>query len=122
MHAPCLPGLFTPAPSHKRQRDTSRGVYLAIRERDELRATEGAGTREAQVLRCLSAFCGDTGYWPTALELLSWMRNTGESVFDANSIRPRLTALVASGLVEAGGKAPCPISGKTVHTWGVRQR
>ena len=56
---------------------------------------------------------------PTALELLDWARAQGETLFDINSLRPRLTALVEAGHVETAGKRRCRVSGKTVHTWRV---
>ena len=106
----------------KRQRATARAVYAAQRARDETRRTAGQETREGQVLRLLAWHWNETQDSPTALELLAWARVKGETLFDVNSMRPRLTALVGDGLVESAGKRRCSVSGKTVHTWRVRQR
>jgi hypothetical protein len=114
-----------PAPArrpHKRQRATAREVYRRQRSGDVAKASAGKETREDQVLRCLAAHWNATQVSPTALELLAWMRARGESVFDANSVRPRLTALVARGLVTPQTKRPCRVSGETVHTWAVREQ
>ena len=114
--------MFTAAPSakrpHKRQRDTARTVYKVVRAQGELRRQAGKETREDQVLRCLAA-CVEP---PTARELYAWMMNHYEPVDDINSIRPRLTWLEAHGLIVAGEKRECRVSGKTVHTWKVSER
>jgi hypothetical protein len=93
-----------------------------IRDRDNAKADAGEETREGQVLRCVAAHWNATQVSPTALELLAWMRARGESAFDVNSIRPRITALVDAGLMTSRGKRRCGVSGKTVHIWGVRER
>jgi hypothetical protein len=106
---------------HKAQRQTAREVYRVQREQDKAKRVAGKEDREAQVLRCLAAFWNARQFSPTALELLDWMMAHGERAFDVNSVRPRITALVANGLVEARGKRQCVVSGKTVHTWAVRE-
>lgn len=103
----------------KRQRETARSVYAVQRAVDEARAAAGHETREGQVLRLLGWHWNATQTSPTALELLDWARAQGETLFDINSLRPRLTALVEAGHVETAGKRRCRVSGKTVHTWRV---
>lgn len=106
---------------HKRQRQTAREVYRVQRAKDQQRKDAGLETREAQVLRCLSAFWNRHQYSPTALELLAWMRAKGERVFDVNSVRPRIKALVDAGLVEPRFRLRCTVSGQKVWTWAVRE-
>ena len=122
---PVLPGLYGPPVEpprvHKRQRQTAREVYRRQRAEDVAKAEQGKETREGQVLRCLAAWWNRYQTSPTALELLRWMRDRGESVFDANSVRPRLTKLVKQGLVRPGEKRACQVSGETVLTWKVRE-
>jgi hypothetical protein len=106
----------------KRQRQTARTIYRDQRALDVARAAVGAETREGQVLRLLAAHWNATQRTPTALELLHWARGRGEVLFDVNSIRPRITKLVELGLVEESPtKRHCAVSGKTVHTWRVRE-
>lgn len=105
----------------KRQRSTARAVYAEQRAKDIAKRAAGRETREGAVLRCLSAWWNRYQTSPTALELLAWMRARERSVFDINSVRPRITALVESGLVESAGKRKCSQSGKRVHTWRVRE-
>jgi hypothetical protein len=132
---PCIPGLLAPTVEHvnrsgvarrvktwKRQRSTARAAYAVVRAADQVNAAAGKETREGQVLRCLAAYWNHHQVCPTALELLRWMESRGENVFDANSVRPRITAMCATGLVEKRGKRPCRVSGQTVLTWGVAQR
>ena len=125
---PCLPDLLTPRVVTtdtatgemrtrrvwKRQRHTARTVYA------ELRATLKG--RQAQVLRVLAWHWNATQASPTALELMVWARCQGETVFDINSIRPRLKELADAGVIEPRAKRRCAISGKTVWTWAVRER
>lgn len=106
----------------KRQRATARAVYAEQRTRDKAKAAAGQETREGQVLRLLAWHWNATQTSPSALELLAWARNKGEHLFDVNSLRPRITALAESGLVESAGKRACHISGKTVHAWRVVSR
>lgn len=103
----------------KRQRATARAIYALQRAVDRAKAEAGQETREGQALRLLAWHWNATQESPTALELLAWARAHGEHLFDINSLRPRLTALVESGLVESAGKRRCGVSGKTVHTWRV---
>lgn len=105
----------------KLQRQTARAVYARQRDDDRAKAAAGKETREGQVLRCLAAWWNRYQTSPTALELLAWMRANGEPVFDANSVRPRLTRLTELGLVTPGEKRACRISGKFVHVWKVRE-
>lgn len=106
----------------KRVRQTSRAAYRDVRERDTAKAESGRETREGQVLRLLAAHWNATQTSPTALELLAWARGRGERLFDANSVRPRITKLVDLGLVESAGQRRCEQSGKVAHTWRVAQR
>lgn len=106
---------------HKRQRQTARTVYKRQRAIDVEKAKGGKETRSGQVLRCLAAWWNRFNTSPTALELLAWMRERGEPVFDVNSIRPRLKELVDRGLVEPRAKRQCIVSGQTVWTWAVRE-
>ena len=133
---PCIPGLLSPVvevidpvttevrtvKAHKRQRGTAVGAYVKRRDRDIALAAAGKETREGQVLRCLSAYFNRFQRRPSANELMRWMKNKGEGVFDINSIRPRITALVKARLVKAYKKRPCRVSGVTVCTWGARER
>lgn len=106
----------------KRQRATSRAQHRRQRAIDVEKQVTGHGeTRAAQVLRILDAFWNARQYSPTALELLEWGRERGERLFDVNSIRPRLHALVEKGLVTPGAKRKCRISGVIVHTWHSRE-
>ena len=125
-HAPVLPGLFdTPQATprrHKRQRQTARAVYHRQRAIDVARTEIGKPeTRQAKVLRILSWFFTIHQHSPTALELLEWGRRQGESLFDVNSLRPRLTELTARGLVEPRTKRKCTVSGELVWTWAIRE-
>lgn len=104
----------------KRQRQTARAVYAAQRAVDVAKAEAGEETRAGQVLRLLAWHWNATQHSPTALELLAWARAHGETFFDVNSLRPRLTELVDHGLAESAGKRRCQVSGKVVHTWRVR--
>lgn len=107
---------------HKRQRQTAREVYRVRRAEDVAKADAGKETREGQVLRLLAAHWNFTQCSPTARELFVWAVNVRkERLDDINSIRPRLTALLESGLVETRAKRPCAVSGKTVSTWAVRE-
>lgn len=135
-HAPCLPGLLDPVMETidpvtaevrpvkvwKRQRSTAVAVHNRKRDEDKAKAAAGQETREAQVLRCINAYWNRFQRTPTALELLRWMKNKGERVFDVNSIRPRITKLVREGLAEKRMKRRCRVSGETVLTWGARER
>lgn len=106
----------------KRQRQTAREVYSVRREQDKANAEAGHETREGQVLRLLAAHWNYTQCSPTARELFVWAVNVRkEQLDDINSIRPRITALVEAGLVEPRDKRRCAVSGKTVHTWAVRE-
>lgn len=120
---PCLPGVFGPAISHahKRARQTSREIYRRQRAEDIQRAINGQETREGQVLRLLAAFWNRYQFSPTALEVMRWGQEQGEPLFDVNSVRPRITALVAAGLVEPRARRVCQVSGKTVWTWACRE-
>jgi len=113
----------TPAPKvWKRQRQTAREVYRVRRAQDIAKAEAGQETREGQVLRLLAAHWNHTQHSPTARELFVWAVNVrGERLDDINSIRPRLTALVESRLVETRAKRRCAVSGKTVTTWAIRE-
>lgn len=135
-YAPCIPGLLDPVvekinpvttevtvvKAHKRQRGTAVGAYVKRRDADKAKAAAGIETREAQVLRCLSAYFNRFQRRPSSLELMRWMQNKGEGVFDINSIRPRITALVAAKVVMAYPKRTCRVSGQTVCTWGAVER
>lgn len=111
---PALPMFGQQQPrAHKRQRATARAVYALDRER-----LEG---RQGQILRILAAHWNAKQVSPTALELLTWALAQGESLFDVNSLRPRLHELCERGLVTAGEKRRCAISGKVVHVWRVRE-
>lgn len=105
----------------KRQRSTAKAVYARRRSEDQAKAAAGKETREGQILRLLAWHWNATQTSPTALELLRWARERGESLFDVNSLRPRVTSLVEAGLVESAGKRRCTVSGQTVHTWRVRE-
>jgi hypothetical protein len=106
----------------KRQRQTAREVYRVRRDEDIANAEAGKETREGQVLRLLAAHWNHTQCSPTARELFVWAVNVrNERLDDINSIRPRIHALVQSGLVEPRGKRQCAVSGKVVHTWAVRE-
>lgn len=105
----------------KRQRSTARAVYRQQRAVDTAKAEAGHETRQGQALRCLSAYWNRYQASPTALELLSWAKTRGENLFDVNSLRPRLTALVDAGVVETAAKRACTVSGQTVYTWRVRE-
>lgn len=123
MTTPSLPfDLPPPTPrAHKRQRATAREVYRRQRAEDVAKADAGKETREGQVLRCLAWHWNVTQHSPTALELLAWMREKGEPVFDANSVRPKLHYLVKKGLVRPQAKRRCRVSGEEVWTWAVRE-
>lgn len=124
MRQAALPMYESPPPARrvwKRQRSTARETYRRQRAEDVAKAEAGKETREGQVLRCLAWHWNVTQSSPTALELLAWMRDKGEPVFDANSVRPRLTKLVQQGLVRPGTKRTCRVSGETVWTWKVRE-
>lgn len=110
----------TPRP-RKRQRQTARASYAAQRATDEQRRQQGKETRQGQVLRCLAAYWNRYQESPTALELMREMRANGEPLFDANSVRPRITALCALGLVRANAARICRVSGQRVRTWIVRE-
>lgn len=134
--ARCIPGLLDPVMErvdpvteevrtvkvHKRQRGTAVAVHNLKRDEDKKKAAAGEETREAQVLRCMDAYWNRFQRRPTALELLRWMKNKGERVFDINSIRPRITWLVKNGLAEKKTKRRCRVSGQLVWTWGARER
>lgn len=104
---------------YKRQRQTARAVYAVRRAADQARAAAGEETREGQILRVLAWHWNATQTSPTARELFAWAVDRGEPLDDINSVRPRITALVECGLVEAAGKRACAISGKRVSTWRV---
>jgi hypothetical protein len=106
---------------HKSQRSTARAVFHAHEASERAKASAGKETREGQVLRLLAAFWDARQVSPTALELLQWATYRGERLFDINSIRPRINALVAKGLVEPRAKRKCQVSGQVVRTWGVRE-
>lgn len=134
--APCIPGLLSPlvekidpvteevrtVKAHKRQRGTARGAYARKRAQDQQKAAAGQETREGQVLRCLAAYFNRFQRRPTALELMRWMKNKGERLFDVNSIRPRITALVRAQVATGYPKRICRVSGLLVTTWGVKER
>ena len=105
----------------KRQRQTARQVYREIREQAKRRKAAGLETREEQILRLVAAHWNATQTSPTALELLAWARGRGELLFDVNSVRPRITALFACGLIDKVAKRRCTVSGKRVWTWAVRE-
>lgn len=119
MQLSLLDGVARAERPRKRQRQTARAAYAVQRDRDRAKAAAGQETREGQVLRLLAGYWNALQSSPTALELIAWARARGEQVFDVNSVRPRLTALVEAGLVETAGKRPCRVSGVTVHTWRV---
>ena len=106
----------------KRQRQTARQVYREIREQAKRRKAAGLETREEQILRLVAAHWNATQTSPTALELMRWARDRGERLFDVNSVRPRITALVEAGLVDKGTKRRCQVSGKVAWTWAVREQ
>jgi hypothetical protein len=106
----------------KLQRQTAREVYRQRRVDDRARQAAGVETREGQVLRLLAAHWNAMQTSPTALELLAWARARGERLFDCNSVRPRITALVEQGLVDKGTKRKCQVSGKVAWTWVVREQ
>lgn len=106
----------------KRVRATSREAYRQRRTLDVQREAEGKETASGRTLRLLAWHWNATQLSPTALELMEWARSKGERLFDANAIRPRLTELIDSGLVESAGKRTCGVSGKTAHCWRVVQR
>ncbi len=108
--------------AHKRQRGTARGAYALKRAADQKKQDVGQETREGQVLRCLAAYFNRFQRRPTALEVMRWMKNKGERVFDINSIRPRITKLVELQVVTSYPKRRCRVSGLTVCTWGVKER
>ena len=105
----------------KRQRQTARQVYREIRDQAKRRKAAGLETREEQILRLVAAHWNATQTSPTALELLAWARSRGELLFDVNSVRPRITALFACGLIDKVAKRRCAVSGKTAWTWSVRE-
>lgn len=137
MHAPVLPGLFSPVIEQidpltsdvrpvkvwKRQRQTARAQYHRQRAIDEEKQVEGhqAETRCQQVLRILAAYWNAKQHSPTALELLEWGRQKGERLFDVNSIRPRLRELFDAGLIDTRAKRKCSVSGVVVFTWAIRE-
>lgn len=106
---------------HKRTRQTSRQVYRKRREMDRQLESHGRETSRGAVLRCLSAYWNYFQRSPTAYELWQWARARGERFRDVNAIRPRLTELIAEGLVEPRAKRPCGVTGTVAHTWAVRE-
>lgn len=91
------------------------------RATDRVLESAGKETRRGRVLRILGWHWHVTQTSPTALELLVWGQTHGESLFDVNSVRPRLTELVGLGLVEPGTPRICKVSGQLVRTWRVRE-
>lgn len=87
----------------KRVRDTSA---LALRSLDLPR-------REQIVLTALQQW---TGPAPTSYELTRWLQ-ADDLAFDVNSCRPRISALVDKGLVVAGPRRACRVTGKSAYTW-----
>lgn len=122
---PALRGMFPTGLEgrrvHKRQRQTARELYRRQRARDVALEAAGRETRRGAVLRLLAWHWNVTQESPTANELLAWARARGESLFDINSIRPRLHELVNAGLVTPQTKRRCRVSGQIVHTWAVRE-
>jgi hypothetical protein len=120
---PVLPELFGPRVprAHKRARSTSREVYRLQRAADVARAKAGRETRTGQALRILAWHWNVTQQSPTALELFDWGVAHGESLFNAASFRPRLTWLLAHGLIEPRARRTCAISGQRAWTWAVRE-
>ena len=99
---------FLDLPAPKRVQGTSIAVY-----RDDIVPT--LPRREALVLAGLTDRAPMTAY-----ELFRSMEADGladDGLFDLNSVRPRLTALVDRGLVEKGEKRACTVTGKTVYTY-----
>lgn len=95
---------FMPEP--KAMADTSLQVYREI--------APSLPAREAAVLDALRQHQAP----PTAYELFEWM-SARRLAADLNSVRPRLTALLEKGLVAAGDKRPCGVTGHTVYTWRI---
>lgn len=95
--------------------ETSRESYAGVRA--------NLGDRQLTVLRALSAYHDLNSAWPTAYELLEWMRRW-KPEFDLNNVRPRLTELRDDDLrfVRADDKRKCGVTGKRAYVWEVSAR
>lgn len=95
----------------RRTADTSRASL------HDVQAT--LGERQQFVRTQLAAFQARYDCWPTALELLRFIKATvpGCAQWDVNSVRPRLTEMKEQGDVTPGVKRICTASGKLAYTW-----
>jgi hypothetical protein len=118
-----LPGMFGEAlpRQHKAARQTSREVYRRQLASDKQLEASGKETRCGKVLRLLAGHWNRYQRSPTAYELFHYAIARGELLQDVNSIRPRLTELLASGLVWPHHKRRCAVTGKIAMTWSVRE-
>lgn len=82
----------------------------------------GRETRAGAVLRLLAWHWNVTQESPTASELWQWATAMGTRIFrHVGDLRPRLTELVAAGLVEPRSRRVCRVTGANVWTWAVRE-
>lgn len=99
----------------KAVQETSREAYEDVQK--------DIGERRLTVLRALQSYHGLQGEWPTAYELLEWMRKW-RPTFDHNTVRPRLTELKDDDLrlVTAADKRKCSVTNKRAFVWSVTPR
>jgi len=115
MHAPCLPGLFSPAAETPTERPTRvrKNVRSVSRETYNVLADTGAlGAACTKVMRSLKWFINKHQFAPTPAELTRAMFIAGVIKRDAtNLVAPRLTEM-------ARGKVVRQPDGSTVRTGG----
>ena len=87
-----------------------RESYEAIKQEAE--------TRRGQILITLK----EQGRPMTASEIASLWEEEGKIAFyDRNKVSPRLRELYLLGLVTQEGKKKCPVTGKTVTLWALKE-
>lgn len=83
------------------------------------------GKREHTVISGLARYMEKSdGFEPTAYELFEYLKSA-RTVFDINSVRPRLTRMQERDMrlvVKSATKRKCSISGKNAWTWNITER
>lgn len=88
-----------------------RESYEAIKQEAE--------TRRGQILITLK----EQGRPMTASEIASLWEEEGKIAFyDRNKVSPRLRELYLSGKVIQTGKKKCPVTGRTVALWALKEQ
>lgn len=121
---PVLPLLFDTerhSKIRKRVRQVSRENHRRLAAIHEQARKAGRETRTAAAMRIVAAFWNRFQRSGTCQEVFAFAKERGEPWPDIRAFAPRITALVAGGIVEYGTARRCSITGAVARTIRIRE-